>query len=240
MVLPQPDGTLYVGLTDEPVDGDIPDVPEPSEPEIGFLLDVVSAAFARRCTAPTSSGRTPGCARCSPPATARGTTSDLSRRHAVLTSDDRRGHDRRRQAHDVPPDGRGRRRRRASPTPGSGAGRCRTRDLPLLGAAPRAAARPSSRSRPAWYAATAPTPRSCSTTPATVSGLADDELLAPVADRRAGHPRRADLRGHPRGRRRRRRPARPPHPGRAGRRPTAPSPYPPPSPRSRSEFAAQR
>ena len=46
MVLPQPDGTLYVGLTDEPVDGDIPDVPEPSEPEIGFLLDVVSAAFA--------------------------------------------------------------------------------------------------------------------------------------------------------------------------------------------------
>ncbi len=46
MVLPQPDGTMYVGLTDEPVDGDIPDVPEPSEPEIGFLLDVVSAAFA--------------------------------------------------------------------------------------------------------------------------------------------------------------------------------------------------
>ena len=47
MVLPQPDGTLYVGLTDEPVDGPVPDVPEPTEPEIGFLLDVVSAAFAR-------------------------------------------------------------------------------------------------------------------------------------------------------------------------------------------------
>ena len=46
MVLPQPDGTLYVGLTDEPVEGDIPDVPEPSEPEIGFLLDVVSATLA--------------------------------------------------------------------------------------------------------------------------------------------------------------------------------------------------
>ena len=47
LVLPQPDGTIYVGLTDEPVDGEIPDVPTPSEPEIGFLLDVVSAAFAR-------------------------------------------------------------------------------------------------------------------------------------------------------------------------------------------------
>ena len=45
MVLPQPDGTVHVGLTDEPVDGPVPDVPEPTEPEIGFLLDVVSAAF---------------------------------------------------------------------------------------------------------------------------------------------------------------------------------------------------
>ena len=48
LVLPQPDGTIYVGLTDEPTDGDIPDVPEPTEPEIGFLLDVVSAAFSRQ------------------------------------------------------------------------------------------------------------------------------------------------------------------------------------------------
>ena len=45
LVLPQPDGTVYVGLTDEPADGPVPDVPEPTEPEIGFLLDVVSAAF---------------------------------------------------------------------------------------------------------------------------------------------------------------------------------------------------
>ena len=48
LVLPQPDGTIYVGLTDEPVEGEVPDVPEPTEPEIGFLLDVVSAAFARQ------------------------------------------------------------------------------------------------------------------------------------------------------------------------------------------------
>ena len=45
LVLPQPDGTLYVGLTDEPADGPVPDVPQPTEPEIGFLLDVVSATF---------------------------------------------------------------------------------------------------------------------------------------------------------------------------------------------------
>ena len=31
MVLPQPDGRVYVGLTDEPVDGPVPDVPEPTE-----------------------------------------------------------------------------------------------------------------------------------------------------------------------------------------------------------------
>ena len=46
-LLPQPDGTIYVGLTDEAADGPVPDVPEPTEAEIGFLLDVVAAAFDR-------------------------------------------------------------------------------------------------------------------------------------------------------------------------------------------------
>ncbi|MGA8255741.1 MAG: glycerol-3-phosphate dehydrogenase/oxidase, partial [Nocardioides sp.] len=91
MVLPQPDGTLYVGLTDEPIEGDIPDVPTPSDTEIGFLLDVVSAAFERplhrgdvigayaglRPLLDTSSEGTQG---------AGGSTADLSRKHAVLTS----------------------------------------------------------------------------------------------------------------------------------------------------------
>ena len=44
---PSPTARSYVGLTDEPADGPIPDVPEPTEPEIGFLLDVVGAAFER-------------------------------------------------------------------------------------------------------------------------------------------------------------------------------------------------
>ena len=41
---------MYVGLTDEPVDGPVPDVPEPSEAEVDFLLDVVSATLARPLT----------------------------------------------------------------------------------------------------------------------------------------------------------------------------------------------
>ena len=47
LVLPQPDGKIYVGLTDEPADGPMPDVAEPTEVEIGFLLDVVAASFSR-------------------------------------------------------------------------------------------------------------------------------------------------------------------------------------------------
>ena len=71
LVLPQPDGTLYVGLTDEPVEGRL-DVPEPTEQEIGFLLDVVAAAFTRPLHRSTSSAPSPGCGRCStwPPTTA--------------------------------------------------------------------------------------------------------------------------------------------------------------------------
>ena len=53
MALPQPDGTVYVGLTDEPVDGPVPDVPEPSEargrlPARRRLGDAGPAADPRR------------------------------------------------------------------------------------------------------------------------------------------------------------------------------------------------
>ncbi|WP_369166494.1 glycerol-3-phosphate dehydrogenase/oxidase [Streptomyces sp. R28] len=93
LVLPQGDGRVYVGLTDEPVDGDIPDVPEVPEPDIGFLLDVLGSvldipvqrddvvgAFAGlRPLLDTTPGEHSGAA----PRTA-----DISRRHAVLTSPD--------------------------------------------------------------------------------------------------------------------------------------------------------
>ncbi|WP_110207682.1 glycerol-3-phosphate dehydrogenase/oxidase [Nocardioides daejeonensis] len=85
MVLPQPDGTYYVGLTDEPLDDEtIPDVPEPTESEIGFLLDVVAAAFERPLRRSDVVGAFAGLR---PLLDAGGSTADLSREHAVLTSE---------------------------------------------------------------------------------------------------------------------------------------------------------
>jgi glycerol-3-phosphate dehydrogenase len=91
LVLPQGDGRVYVGLTDEPAEGAIPDVPEAPESDIGFLLDVLGSvldvpvrradvvgAFAGlRPLLDTTPGAHPGAA---------ARTSDISRRHAVLTS----------------------------------------------------------------------------------------------------------------------------------------------------------
>ncbi|MBM7517821.1 glycerol-3-phosphate dehydrogenase/oxidase [Nocardioides nitrophenolicus] len=84
LVLPQPDGQLYVGLTDEPVSGPIPDVATPSEVEIGFLLDVVAASFARPLRRSDVVGAFAGLR----PLLDGGddATADLSRKHAVLTS----------------------------------------------------------------------------------------------------------------------------------------------------------
>jgi glycerol-3-phosphate dehydrogenase len=83
-VLPQPDGLVYVGLTDEPVDGPVPDVPEPSEQEIGFLLDVVGAVFDHPVRREDVVGAYAGLRPLLH--AAGGRTADLSRRHAVLTS----------------------------------------------------------------------------------------------------------------------------------------------------------
>ncbi len=85
MVLPQPDGTLYVGLTDEPVTGPVPDVPVPSEEEIDFLLGVVASAFT---VPPTRADVVGAFAGLRPLLEVEGTdeTADLSRRHAILTS----------------------------------------------------------------------------------------------------------------------------------------------------------
>ncbi|WP_436701100.1 FAD-dependent oxidoreductase [Nocardioides sp. BYT-33-1] len=84
LVLPQPDGQFYVGLTDEPVDGPVPDVAEPTEVEIGFLLDVVAASFARPLRRDDVAGAFAGLR----PLLDSGddSTADLSRKHAVLTS----------------------------------------------------------------------------------------------------------------------------------------------------------
>ena len=127
--LPQPDGRIYVGLTDEPVEGAVPDVPEPTEAEVGFLLDVVAAVLDRPVRRADVVGTFAGLR---PLLDADGSTADLSRKHAVLTS--RSGvvtvvggklTTYRRMAEDAV--NATALTRRASPT----------RDLPLLGAAPR-------------------------------------------------------------------------------------------------------
>ena len=130
MALPQPEGTIYVGLTDEPVEGRIPDVPEPTEGEIGFLLDVVGPALRRPLLRSDVVGAFAGLR---PLLDAEGSTADLSRRHAVLTS--RTGvvtvvggklTTYRQMAED------------AVDATGLTTASCRTRELPLLGAASRA------------------------------------------------------------------------------------------------------
>ena len=81
--LPQPDGLVYVGLTDEPADGEIPDVPAPTAGEIGFLLDVISGVLET----PVRRGDVVGAyAGLRPLLDAAGASADLSRKHAVLTS----------------------------------------------------------------------------------------------------------------------------------------------------------
>jgi glycerol-3-phosphate dehydrogenase len=182
-VLPQPDGRSYVGLTDEPVDGDppeVPEVPEPSPAEIDFLVETTSTALARPLNRADVVGAYAGLR---PLLRADGSTSDLSRRHAVLTS--RTGvvtvvggklTTYRRMAQDAVD--------AAVRVAGLEAGPCRTRRLPLAGA--------TSRAELARLNATSPSPRLVRlygadaglvlATSREVSGLSDDDLLAPVAE----------------------------------------------------------
>jgi glycerol-3-phosphate dehydrogenase len=85
LVLPQVDGRVYVGLTDEPVGGPLPEVPEPTAAELDFLLgslnDLVEVELTRADVVGAFAGLRPLL-------DADGRTSDLSRRHTVLESPD--------------------------------------------------------------------------------------------------------------------------------------------------------
>ncbi len=178
-VLPQPDGLCYLGLTDEPVDGDQPDVPEPSDTEIEFLLDTVSSGLGRPLTRSDVVGAYAGLR---PLLQADGRTADLSRRHAVLASASGvvtvvggKLTTYRRMAQDAVD--------AAVAGAGLTAGPCRTARLPLAGAA--------SRPELARLAGSLPSPRLVRRYGADAglvladareaTGLADDELLAPVS-----------------------------------------------------------
>ncbi len=171
--LPQPGGHLHVGLTDEPVDGPVPDVPQPTEPEITFLLDVVS----RMLSSPLDRGDVVGAYAGIRPLLDQGPgrTVDLSRKHAVLTSPEgvisvvggKLTTYRRMAEHAVDT---------AVRCGGLLAGPCRTRRLPLVGAAPRPAlARvPAPPRLVDRYGTEAPD--------VLAQAGGDPELLAPIAD----------------------------------------------------------
>jgi glycerol-3-phosphate dehydrogenase len=84
LVLPQADGRVYVGLTDEPVDGPLPDVPEVPQSDVDFLLGVASSVLQCPLTSADVIGTYAGLR---PLIEQEGSRSaDLSRKHAVLTS----------------------------------------------------------------------------------------------------------------------------------------------------------
>ncbi|MEV0592305.1 glycerol-3-phosphate dehydrogenase/oxidase [Nonomuraea cavernae] len=134
LVLPQADGRVHVGLTDEPVDGPVPDVPEAPEEDVRALLDVLNTVLevpvGRDAVAGAYAGLRPLLAADGDT----GGTADLSRRHAVLA------HGRlvtvvggklttyRRMARDAVD--------RALSVTDIPAGPCRTARLPLVGATP--------------------------------------------------------------------------------------------------------
>lgn len=144
LVLPQDDGRIYVGLTDEPADGPIPDVPEPAESEIGFLLDILGSVLDDPVTRDDVAGAYAGLRPLLHRENGRdGDTADLSRRHAVLTAPDGvvtivggKLTTYRRMAEDAVD--------RAASVNGLAAGPSRTRLIPLVGAMPTGVPRAAS------------------------------------------------------------------------------------------------
>jgi len=84
--IPQPDGLVYVGLTDLPTESLLPDPPEPTTEEIDWLCERISAALAvplrRDDVIGTFSGLRPLVS------DAHAQTADISRRHLVARQPD--------------------------------------------------------------------------------------------------------------------------------------------------------
>ncbi|WP_410595292.1 glycerol-3-phosphate dehydrogenase/oxidase [Amycolatopsis sp. lyj-23] len=133
-LLPQPDGRVYLGLTDEPVSGPIPPVPDVPPSDVDFLLSLASSVLARPLTRADVAGSYAGLR---PLVEGGGRSADLSRKHAVLAGSDGlltvvggKLTTYRRMAEDAVD--------AAVRSAGLPAAPCRTARLPLLGAAPRA------------------------------------------------------------------------------------------------------
>ncbi len=85
-LLPQPDGRVFVGVTDEPTDGPVPRIPTVPESDVDFLLEVASTAFTRPLARADVAGSFAGLR----PLVegSGGRSADLSRKHAVVTGAD--------------------------------------------------------------------------------------------------------------------------------------------------------
>ncbi|MGH3762822.1 glycerol-3-phosphate dehydrogenase/oxidase [Actinophytocola sp.] len=81
IVLPQRNGLVYIGLTDEPFDGPVPDEPVAPAADVEFLLRVASSVLAEPLTAADVLGSYAGLR---PLLEGTGRSADLSRQHAVL------------------------------------------------------------------------------------------------------------------------------------------------------------
>jgi glycerol-3-phosphate dehydrogenase len=82
--LPQHDGRIFVGLTDDPVDEPVPDVPRAGPGDVSFLLGVLNSVLERPLTPDQVAATYTGLR---PLLDAVGNTADLSRKHAVIEAD---------------------------------------------------------------------------------------------------------------------------------------------------------
>jgi glycerol-3-phosphate dehydrogenase len=135
LAIPRPDGTVLLGLTDEAVEGPVPDVPVPTEAEIDALLAGGSRAFRRPLTRADVVGAFAGLRPLVAGAGDGGRTADLSRHHVVRRADSGavtvtggKLTTYRRMAEDAVD--------LVLADAGLPAGPCRTADVPLIGAAP--------------------------------------------------------------------------------------------------------
>ena len=134
LVLPQQDGRVYLGLTDEPVDGPVPDVPEVPQSDVDFLLRTAATVFRNPLRESDVLGAFAGLRPLVAGSSER--SADLSRHHAVLPGPDRvvtvvggKLTTYRKMAEDAVD--------AVVRLAGLAAGPCRTRRLPLVGAGPR-------------------------------------------------------------------------------------------------------
>lgn len=87
LLLPQQDGRAYLGLTDSPVEGPIPSVPEVPESDVDFLLDAARTVLKQSLTREHVIGSFAGLRPLlKNPDRRKNSTADLSRKHTVRIS----------------------------------------------------------------------------------------------------------------------------------------------------------